>query len=44
MDVYSMELEIRLSFGKTSEFRGGFDPPPPSVRHWAGWSFALGLP
>jgi hypothetical protein len=25
MDVYSTELEIRLSFGKTSEFRE--DPP-----------------
>jgi hypothetical protein len=27
MDVYSTELEIRLSFGKTSEFRGGLNPP-----------------
>jgi hypothetical protein len=29
MDVYSTELGIRLSFGKTSEFREGFEPPPP---------------
>jgi hypothetical protein len=27
MYVYSTELGIRLSFGKTSEFRGGFEPP-----------------
>jgi hypothetical protein len=35
-DVYSTELRIRLSFGKTSELRG-FEPPnlpSPSVRHW----------
>jgi hypothetical protein len=30
-----MELGIRLSFVKTSEFRGGgVEPPPPAVRHW----------
>jgi hypothetical protein len=27
MDVYSTELGIRLSFGKTSDFREGFPPP-----------------
>jgi hypothetical protein len=30
--VYSTELGIRLSFLKTSEFRGGFEHPPPPVR------------
>jgi hypothetical protein len=35
MYVYSTELGIRLSFGKTSEFRGGGTPLPPSVRPWA---------
>jgi hypothetical protein len=36
MEVFSMELGIRLIFVKTSEFRGDFEPPqsPPSVRHW----------
>jgi hypothetical protein len=36
MDVFSTEQGIRLSFVKTSEFRGGFEPPklPLSVRHW----------
>jgi hypothetical protein len=29
-----MELGIRLGFVKTSEFRGGLNPPPPSVRLW----------
>jgi hypothetical protein len=29
MDVFSMELGIRLSFVITSEFRGGFVTPPP---------------
>jgi hypothetical protein len=29
MDVYSTELGIRLSFGKTSEFRGGGGVEPP---------------
>jgi hypothetical protein len=31
MDVYSMELGIRLSLCKNSEFRGVgvFEPPPP---------------
>jgi hypothetical protein len=35
MDAFSTELVIRLSFVKTSEFRGdGFEPPKPlSVRH-----------
>jgi hypothetical protein len=35
MDVFSMELGIRLSFVKTSEFWGGFEPPKPalSVHH-----------
>jgi hypothetical protein len=33
-DVYSTELGIRPSFGKTLEFRRGLTPPPPSVRHW----------
>jgi hypothetical protein len=28
-----MELGIRLSFIKTSEFRGGLNPPTPSVRY-----------
>jgi hypothetical protein len=34
--VYSTELEIRLSFGKASEWGGGGLNPsnPPSVRHW----------
>jgi hypothetical protein len=27
MDVYSTEQGIQLSFGKTSEFRGGAEPP-----------------
>jgi hypothetical protein len=27
MDVFSMELGIRLSFVKTAEFKGGFEPP-----------------
>jgi hypothetical protein len=34
-----MELGIRLSFVKTSEFRGEEEfehPKPPSVRHWLG--------
>jgi hypothetical protein len=32
MDVYWMELGIRLSFGKTSEFRwGGFQHPKPHL-------------
>jgi hypothetical protein len=35
MDVYSTEQGIRLSFGKTAEFREGFQNPP-SVRHWFG--------
>jgi hypothetical protein len=37
MDVFSTELGIRLSFVKTSEFRGwgGWTPQTtPSVRHW----------
>ena len=41
MNVFSTELGIRLSFVKTSEFRGEFEHPkppphphPPSVRHW----------
>jgi hypothetical protein len=29
MDVYSTELGIRLSFVKTSKFRGGINPLPP---------------
>jgi hypothetical protein len=33
-ETHSTELGIRLSFGKTSEFRGGGSPPTPSVRHW----------
>jgi hypothetical protein len=35
MDVFSTELGIRLSFVKTSEFRGGgFEPPqPPPLRY-----------
>jgi hypothetical protein len=36
MDVFSTELGIRLSFVKTSEFRGGSEPPNPltlSVHH-----------
>jgi hypothetical protein len=36
-DVFSTELEIRLSFVKTSEFRGGGGlntPNHPSVRHY----------
>jgi hypothetical protein len=34
MDVFSMELGIRLSFVKISGFQGGFEPPkPPLVRH-----------
>jgi hypothetical protein len=28
MDVFSTELGIRLSFVKTSEFRGGVNPAP----------------
>jgi hypothetical protein len=33
--VYSTELEIRLSFDKTSEFLVGVESPKPlSVRHW----------
>ena len=31
MDVFFTELGIRLSFVKTSEFRGGFEPPPLTV-------------
>jgi hypothetical protein len=38
MDVYSTELEIWLSFVKTSEISGEVwtpqPPPPPSVHHW----------
>jgi hypothetical protein len=35
MDVYSTELGIRLSFGKTSEFRGGggLNPQPFPLRY-----------
>jgi hypothetical protein len=29
VDVFSTELGIRLSFVKTSKFRGGGEPPPP---------------
>jgi hypothetical protein len=36
MDVYSTELGIRLSFVKTSEFRGGNPLPPPPVCHCLG--------
>jgi hypothetical protein len=37
MDVYSTELGIRLSFGKTSEFRGGrgVEPPNPTPPRYA---------
>jgi hypothetical protein len=36
MDVFSMELGIRLNFVKTLEFWGGWTPPisPPSICHW----------
>jgi hypothetical protein len=36
MDEYSTQLGVRLSFGKTSKFRGGGGEPhkPPSTRHW----------
>jgi hypothetical protein len=30
-DVFSTEQGIRLSFVKTSEFRGGFEPPKPPL-------------
>jgi hypothetical protein len=34
MDIFSTELEIRLSFVKTSEFReGGLNPPPQPPRY-----------
>jgi hypothetical protein len=37
MDVFSTELEIRLSFIKFRNFRGVVEPskpPPPSLGHW----------
>jgi hypothetical protein len=35
-NVFSTELEIRLSFVKTSEFRGGLNLPHPyaTARRW----------
>jgi hypothetical protein len=40
MDVFSTELEIRLSFVKLSKFGGG-GVKPPSVRHCTGLLLAL---